>query len=48
MAAWENKLSITTSIPPIFFFPQIYLRSMTQSGMELSFGQLEPAVPAVS
>ena len=39
--------SLRTS-PPSFFFPQLYMLSMTSYGMEYPFGHLGSAVPAVS
>ena len=40
--------AITLNVPSSFFFPQLYVLSMTSYGMEYPFGQLGSAVPAVS
>ena len=45
---WEETNAITPNVPPSFFFPQLYMLSMTSYGLEYPCGQLGSAVPAVS
>ena len=48
MVTWEDKRHNSKHLLHSFFFPQIYVLSVTSYGMEYPFGQLGSAVPVVT